>query len=120
MTRVSSPNRARAWWERQGGSRLCYLAFDAELAIGMANLAVCERMPHVGVPGRRWGHVGNVWVDLAQRGRGVATPLMTAVIDACRAGSFERIVLNPSEMSVPMYRRLGFRSADELIRLDLL
>ena len=44
---------------------------------------------------------------------------MTSVIDWCRAGSFERIVLNPSEMSVAMYRELGFRPADTLMRLDL-
>lgn len=112
-------DRVRVWWERQGDSRVCWLAFDDEKAIGMANLAVFERMPHVGVPDGRWGYVGNVWVDPTQRRRGVATALMTAVIDWCRAGSFERIVLNPSEMSMPMYRGLGFRPSDELMRLDL-
>jgi GNAT superfamily N-acetyltransferase len=111
--------RVREWWERQGDSRVCWLALDEELAIGMANLAVFERMPHVGVPVRRWGYVRNVWVDPVHRRRGVATALMTAVIDWCRARSFERIVLNPSQVSVPMYHGLGFRPADELLRLDL-
>lgn len=79
--------------------------------MGMTNLTVRERTPHVGVPDGRWGYIGNVWVDPAQRRTGVATALMTAVIDRCRAGSFERIMLNPSEMSVPTYRGLGFRPA---------
>jgi GNAT superfamily N-acetyltransferase len=109
----------RAWWERQGDSRVFWLAFEDDLAIGMANLAVLERMPLVGAPGGRWGYLGNVWVDPAQRRRGVATALMSAAIDWCRAGSFQRIVLNPSEMSVPMYSALGFRPADQLMRLDL-
>jgi GNAT superfamily N-acetyltransferase len=111
--------RVRRWWERQGGSRVCWLAFEAELAIGMSNLAVFERMPLVGAPDGRWGYIGNVWVDPERRGQGVATALMTAAIDWCRAQSFERIVLNPSDMSIAMYRRLGFRPADELLRLDL-
>ena len=112
-------DRVRAWWERQGDWRICWLAFDEEQAIGMANLAVFERKPHVGVPDARWGYVGNVWVDPTQRPRGVATALMTEVVDSCRAGSFERILLNPSELSMPMYLALGFRPADELLRLDL-
>jgi hypothetical protein len=29
------------------------------------------------------------------------------------------VVLNPSEMSLPLYRSLGFRPADDLLRLDL-
>jgi GNAT superfamily N-acetyltransferase len=94
------------------------LTFDEELAIGMANQAACERMAHVGVPVRRWGYVGNVWVDPVHRRRGVATALMTAVIDWGRARSFEPIVLNPSQMSAPMYHGLRFRPADELPRLD--
>jgi GNAT superfamily N-acetyltransferase len=109
----------RAWWERQGDSRVFWLAYEDELAIGMANLAVFERMPLVGVPNGRWGYLGNVWVDPAQRRRGVATALMTAAIDWCRAGSFQRIVVNPSEMSASLYLGLGFRPADELMRLDL-
>jgi len=44
---------------------------------------------------------------------------MTSVIDWCRAESFERVVLNPSEMSVSMYRNLGFGPAETLLRLDL-
>ena len=112
-------DRIRAWWERQGDSRVCWLALDAELAIGMANLAVFERMPLVGLPDGRWGYVGNVWVDPAHRRRGVATTLLSAAIDWCRTRSFERIVLNPSEMSAALCLALGFRPADDLLRLDL-
>jgi hypothetical protein len=31
----------------------------------------------------------------------------------------ERVVLHPSEMSRPLYQALGFRPADDLVRLDL-
>ena len=65
------------------------------------------------------GDVGNVWVDPAHRRRGVATTLLSAAIDWCRTRSFERIVLNPSEMSAALCLALGFRPADDLLRLDL-
>lgn len=44
---------------------------------------------------------------------------MAEVIDAARAEGMVRIVLAPSEMSIPLYRSLGFRVADDLMRLDL-
>jgi hypothetical protein len=44
---------------------------------------------------------------------------MTTVVQWARDERLERIVLNPSEMSVPLYRSLGFRPADDLMRLDL-
>ena len=71
------------------------------------------------MPDARWPYVGNVWVDPAHRRRGVATLLMRAVVTWCRAERMERIVLNPSEESLPLYRSLGFRTADDLMRLDL-
>lgn len=48
-----------------------------------------------------------------------ATTLMTELIRGARADGMERIVLAPSEMSKPLYRSLGFRVADDLMRLDL-
>jgi GNAT superfamily N-acetyltransferase len=111
--------RMRAWWGRQGGQRRAWLAFAGEEAVAMANVAVFERMPRPGVPDTRWAYVANVWVDPGHRRRGVARGLMNAVITWCRDAAMERIVLNPSAMSLPLYRGLGFRAADDLLRLDL-
>jgi hypothetical protein len=45
--------------------------------------------------------------------------LVGALIDEGRARGWVRIVLSPSERSVPFYRRAGFRDADELLVLPL-
>ncbi len=111
--------RMCAWWERQSGQRRAWLARTGGRAVGMANLAVFERMPRPDVPDARWVYVANVWVDPAHRRRGVATALMDAVVAWSRRESMDRIVLNPSAVSVPFYRSLGFRPADDLMRLDL-
>ena len=112
--------RMHRWWARQGDRRRAWVVRDADgVAVAMGNLAIFERMPKPNTLDGRWGYVGNVYVDPAHRRRGVASLLMTTVVEWARAEQLERIVLNPSEMSVPLYRSLGFRPADDLMRLDL-
>ena len=111
--------RLRRWWERQGSLRAAWLATEAERPVGMVNLAVFERMPQAGVPDARWAYLANLWVEPDRRRRGVASALVTAAVDWARAEGMERVVLNPSETSRPLYQALGFRPADDLVRLDL-
>jgi GNAT superfamily N-acetyltransferase len=111
--------RLRLWWERQGGLRAAWMATEGERPVGMVNLAVFERMPHEGVPDARWAYLANLWVEPDRRRRGVASALVTAAVDWARAEGMERMVLNPSEMSRQLYQALGFRPADDLVRLDL-
>jgi GNAT superfamily N-acetyltransferase len=111
--------RLRRWWERQGGLRAAWLATEEERPVGMVNLAVFERMPHAGVPDARWAYLANLWVEPDRRRRGVASALVTAALDWARGEGMERVVLNPSQMSRPLYEAFGFRPADDLVRLDL-
>lgn len=110
----------RDWWVGDAGDRRAWLARAADgAAVGMANLQVFHRMPRPSQPPSRWAYVANVWVDPAHRSRGVGRLVMTHVLDWARANGMARVVLAPSEMSVPLYSSLGFRPADDLMRLDL-
>jgi GNAT superfamily N-acetyltransferase len=111
--------RLRRWWERQSGLRVAWLATEGERPVGMVNLAVFERMPRQGVPDARWAYLANLWVEPDRRRQGVARALVTAAVEWARAEGMERVVLNPSEVSRPLYEALGFRPADDLVRLDL-
>ena len=124
---ASSPEEAvtldrelRDWWHSEGDRRRAWLARHTDgYAVGMANATVFTRMP---VPGRgsaRWIYVGNVFVRPDARREGWGRALMESVIEWAWAEGMVRIVLAPSEMSVPFCRRLGFRAADDLARLDL-
>ena len=113
-------DRMQQWWDQQSGHRRAWVVRDAAGAsVGMANLAVFTRMPRPGVPDVHWAYVANVWVDPAHRRRGVGRLLMEGVVDWAREARMLRIVLNPSEVSLPLYRGLGFAPADNLLRLDL-
>ena len=109
----------RDWWDRESAHRRAWVATAAGRAVGMANLMLFERMPRPGRDAGRWAYVANVWVDPAHRSRGVGRLLMATALDWCRDQGLVRVVLNPSEMSVPLYASLGFRPADDLMRVDL-
>ncbi|PRY54112.1 acetyltransferase (GNAT) family protein [Knoellia remsis] len=103
----------RRWWRTNGAGRRAWIARR------VANAAIFERMP---VPGRgsaRWAYVANVFVLPEHRRQGVAAALMQEIVRWAREEGMVRIVLAPSEMSVPFYASLGFRPADDLMRLDL-
>jgi GNAT superfamily N-acetyltransferase len=84
----------------------------------MINVTVFVRMPRPGRPERRWGYIANVFVLAAHRSTGVGSALLDAAVAHARDHGFVRLVLNPSERSIPLYRRAGFR-ASRLLQLDL-
>jgi GNAT superfamily N-acetyltransferase len=86
----------------------------------MLNLLVFTRMPRprsAAVPGGpdRWGYVANVYVLPAARDAGVGRALRDAVLAHADAEGFARLVLSPSERSVPFYERAGFVPATSLM-----
>lgn len=110
----------RAWWETNGAGRRAWIARGAGgIPVGMANAAIFERMPVPGTGSARWIYVANVFVLPEHRRQGIAADLMSAIVEWARAEGMVRVVLAPSEMSIPFYISLGFRPADDLMRLDL-
>jgi GNAT superfamily N-acetyltransferase len=108
------------WWTAEGERRRLWLARHTDgSAVGMANATVFTRMPVPGRGGVRWLYVSNVFVREEHRRVGVGRALMDAVVGWARAEELVRVVLAPSELSVPFYRDLGFRPAHDLMRLDL-
>ncbi len=110
----------RAWWGSERDRRVAWLARHTDgQAVGMANAVVFTRMPSPGRPAARWAYVANVFVVVEHRREGVGSRLMDSVVEWARAEGMMRIVLAPSEMSASFYRHLGFRPAEDLMRLDL-
>ncbi|WP_235950571.1 GNAT family N-acetyltransferase [Phycicoccus flavus] len=112
--------RLGEWWEAQAGSRRLWVVRTGDArAVGMANLQVFDRMPRPGTPDARWAYVANVWTDPAHRRRGVGRLLVDTMLAWCREEGMVRVVLNPSQVSRPLYRSAGFRPADDLMVLEL-
>ena len=75
-------------------------------------------MPRPGVAGSRWGYLANAFVLAGYRDRGVGRLLVDALLDHARATGLVRVVLSPTERSVPFYERAGFGPADMLLAME--
>jgi len=120
--RVDDPGFAdvfAAWFEREAEHRLAWLAEVGGAPVGMLNMLVFTRMPKPARRTSRWGYVANVYVDAAHRDAGVGRRLLDAALDHARQRDFARLVLSPSERSVPFYERAGFAPATSLMVNDL-
>lgn len=104
-----------AWFAREGADRWWWLAEHEGAAVGMVNLRVFDRMPAPAGPSGRWGYLGNLFVLAEHRGRGVGGQLVEALVARARDEGLVRVVLSPSEASIPLYRRHGFVPASGLL-----
>lgn len=112
---ASLSERFRAWFEAESRVRTFWLAEIDDRAIGMVNLATFTRMPAPGIEAGAWGYLGNMFVLPEHRDRGVGRLLLGALIAHADGAGLERVVLSPSERSVPFYRRAGFDPAHQLL-----
>ena len=97
------------WFAGEGERRTTWIAEVGQAAVGMLNLVEFRRMPRPGETPARWGYVANVFVLAAHRDAGIGAQLLAAAVAEARARGYVRLVLNPSEPSVPFYERAGFR-----------
>jgi GNAT superfamily N-acetyltransferase len=96
------------WWRRERDQRVTWLAEVGGRAVGMLNMLVFTRMPKPGRTRSQWGYVANVFVLEEHRDGGVGRRLVDAATAYADEHDFVRIVLSPSERSVPFYSRAGF------------
>jgi GNAT superfamily N-acetyltransferase len=107
--------RLTAWLERERSRRIIWLAIADSRPVGMMNLAIFERMPRPGRPPSHWGYLGNAFVLAAYRSQGIGSQLITAVLGYADENGFARVVLSPTDRSIPFYERAGFGPANGLM-----
>ncbi|HEY2642039.1 MAG TPA: GNAT family N-acetyltransferase [Streptosporangiaceae bacterium] len=108
-------DRFAAWFAGESSRRITWLAEADGRAVGMMNLAVFDRMPRPGQPPSRWGYLGNAFVLADYRNQGIGGRLIGALLEYADENDFARVVLSPSQRSIPFYERAGFVPADALL-----
>ena len=111
----SFEERFAAWYARESSRRIIWLAEVDDRLVGAMNLAIFERMPRPGRAPSRWGYLGNAFVLAAYRNRGIGGQLLGAVLGYASENGFARVVLSPTQRSIPFYERAGFGPADALM-----
>ena len=104
--------RMTAWLDAEGDRRTTWVATFGHVPAGMASMLEYRRMPRPGRPDSRWGYVSNMFVREDLRNRGIGSALLDAIVAAADDRGYARLVLSPSERSIPFYRRAGFRVPD--------
>lgn len=115
--------RFEEWFARESAQRVTWLAEQERRAVGMLNMLVFTRMPrpfrpHEARPSQ-WGYIANVFVEADLRSGGIGRLLLDAATAYAEEHHFARIVLSPSERSVPFYGRAGFVPATSLMIREL-
>lgn len=108
--------RFDGWLEREQHQRVTWLGLVGDDPVGMLNLLVFTRMPRPGQESpSRWGYLANFFVLADHRDLGLGSLLLAACTGYADQHGFARVVLSPSERSVPFYARSGFAPATSLM-----
>ena len=108
--------RFDAWLEREQDQRVTWLGLAGGEPVGMVNLLVFTRMPRPGqTQPSQWGYLANCYVRPEHRNGGLGARMLDALTSYADERGFVRVVLSPSERSVPFYERGGFVPATSLM-----
>lgn len=112
--------RGFAGWARDhAATHRCLVAVRDGEVVGMAFLAVVERVPRPPVISRASGDVQCVYVVPEERDRGVGGQLIDAVLGLAAELGLERVVVHSSTRAVTAYHRHGFAVVPRLMQADL-
>lgn len=98
-----------------------HMAFLAELdgtAVGMAWLAVVDRVPTPVTPRRRSGDVQAVYVDPSLRNEGIGAAVLAAVLEEAHALGLEHVTVHSSGDAITLYERMGFSQGDRWLHWE--
>jgi GNAT superfamily N-acetyltransferase len=109
----------RLWWGSRERSHVAYIAERDGDAVGMAWLAVFDRIPQPRDLERLAGNVQSVFVLEALRNQGIGGALVEAVIAHARSRGAGYLIVHPSQLAYPLYERLGFTATKDLLHMDL-
>jgi GNAT superfamily N-acetyltransferase len=108
------------WAEVERSRRINWIAEVDGRAVGMLNLVLFTRMPRPvpeegPAPLGQWGYIANNFVLAEFRGLGIGSRMLDAAVSYADEHDFARIVLTPTEQSIPYYSRAGFVPATALM-----
>ncbi len=109
----------RRWWGSRQATHVAYIAEHRGDAVGMAWLALFERIPQPRDLERLAGNVQSVFVLEPFRNQGFGRALVEAVIADARGRGAGYLIVHPSRRAYPLYERLGFAATDDLLHMDL-
>ncbi|MEV5434776.1 GNAT family N-acetyltransferase [Streptomyces sp. NPDC052682] len=103
------------WAGRNAASHRCVVLVRGAEVIGMAWLAVVQRVPTPGALQRASGDLQCVYVVPEARDGGLGGRLIRAVLDGAKELGLERVTVHSSPRAIPAYLRNGFEGSPRLL-----
>ncbi|MFF5963246.1 GNAT family N-acetyltransferase [Streptomyces collinus] len=107
------------WAEENANSHRCLVLVRDDRVIGMAWLAVVQRVPTPRAPRRASGDLQCVYVVPEARDGGLGGRLIQAVLDAAHRLGLERVTVHSSPRAIPAYARGGFQESPRLLQAQV-
>ncbi|QBS39075.1 GNAT family N-acetyltransferase [Nocardia sp. CS682] len=106
------------WAKDNDRSHRCWVVADDGVVLGMAWLAVIQRVPTPHRPERASGDLQCVYVVPERRDTGLGGRLIDAVLaEASRLG-LERVTVHSSDRAINAYARHGFTVSPRLLQVE--
>ena len=99
------------------GDQDTVLALDEDRVVGCASMCYIRMMPTFSHPTGKRAHLMNVYTDPARRREGIATKIVSLLIEQAWKKGATEISLDATETGRPLYRKLGFRDSHECMLL---
>ena len=103
------------WAAEHGSSHRCMVVVRDGVVIGMAWLAVVQRVPTPSALRRASGDLQCVYVIPEERDKGAGGRLVEALLSRARDLGLERVTVHSSPRAIPAYARRGFASSPRLL-----
>lgn len=103
------------WLQREQHQRLTWLGLVDDEPVAMVNMLVFTRMPRPGIEVSQWGYLANFYVRPEHRDAGLGSRMLAALTSYSDDHGLVRVILSPSERSVPFYERAGFSASNALM-----
>ncbi|MFI9237268.1 GNAT family N-acetyltransferase [Streptomyces sp. NPDC053079] len=103
-------------WAEANPSHHCMVISRAGSVIGMAWLAIVQRVPHPRALERASGDVQCVYVVPEERDGGLGGRLIDAVLALARDLGLERVTVHSSDRAITAYSRHGFATSPRLLQ----
>ena len=90
------------------GTFVSWLAVDGDRIIGTSGMSFVEKPPYFGCPSGRMGLLSSMFTNQDYRRQGIASRLLSKVVDEARRYGCGTVQITASDMGVMLYENFGF------------
>lgn len=113
--------RTKAYFEEHidRDDLIIFIAVDEGRIVASCMACIFETAPLPSCPSGRSAELLNVFTEDAYRRRGIAARLARMMLSQLKSEGVEKVVLEHTEMGLPLYEKLGFTALEHRMQLKL-